>query len=313
MIPGGYAWWYLDALSDDRRSGLCIIAFLGSVFSPYYAAARRRGAFTDPLNYCAFNVSLTGPVKRWSMTERPRSSVALDRHGLRIGSSSLVREGDRYALSITERCCPLQQRLRGTVRLSPLSAPCKTFALDRAGHHRWTPLAPQARIEVHFDEPAVHWSGEAYFDSNRGDRPLEQDFSGWHWSRCTGESGTTVFYDPSHRREAAWPLALQLTRAGNAEAVAAPQWVSLPPSRWGIARAVRSEDASATQLLHTWVDAPFYTRSHLQTQLAGSRVDTLHESLDLDRLRHRWVQWLLPFRMPRRAAQRRAPSPTALS
>ena len=41
--PGGYAWWYVDALSDDGRHALTIIAFIGSVFSPYYAAARRRG------------------------------------------------------------------------------------------------------------------------------------------------------------------------------------------------------------------------------------------------------------------------------
>jgi len=42
--PGGYAWWYVDALSADGRFGLSIIAFVGSVFSPYYALARRRGA-----------------------------------------------------------------------------------------------------------------------------------------------------------------------------------------------------------------------------------------------------------------------------
>ena len=40
--PGGYAWWYVDAVSDDRRHGVAIIAFVGSVFSPYYAWAGRR-------------------------------------------------------------------------------------------------------------------------------------------------------------------------------------------------------------------------------------------------------------------------------
>ena len=44
----GYVWWYVDALSDDGRHGLTLIAFIGSVFSPYYALARRRGA-GDPL------------------------------------------------------------------------------------------------------------------------------------------------------------------------------------------------------------------------------------------------------------------------
>ena len=55
--PGGYAWWYIDAVSDDRRHGLTVIAFVGSVFSPYYAWTGRR----DPLNHCAVNVALYGP------------------------------------------------------------------------------------------------------------------------------------------------------------------------------------------------------------------------------------------------------------
>ena len=56
--PGGYVWWYVDALSDDGRHGLTLIAFIGSVFSPYYAwRAARRG---DPLDHCALNVALYG-------------------------------------------------------------------------------------------------------------------------------------------------------------------------------------------------------------------------------------------------------------
>ncbi|HTW27289.1 MAG TPA: carotenoid 1,2-hydratase, partial [Acetobacteraceae bacterium] len=69
MPPDGYAWWYVDAISDDRCHGLTVIAFIGSVFSPYYAWARRRGA-ADPHAYCAVNVLLHGPARRWTMTER---------------------------------------------------------------------------------------------------------------------------------------------------------------------------------------------------------------------------------------------------
>ena len=63
---GGYAWWYVDALSDDGQHGLTLIAFIGSVFSPYYAWARRRGP-ADPQNHCALNVALYGPGgNRWA-------------------------------------------------------------------------------------------------------------------------------------------------------------------------------------------------------------------------------------------------------
>jgi carotenoid 1,2-hydratase len=51
-------------LSDDGRHGLTLIAFVGSVFSPYYAWARRRGE-APALNHCSINVALYGPLGRW--------------------------------------------------------------------------------------------------------------------------------------------------------------------------------------------------------------------------------------------------------
>ena len=46
--PGGYAWWYLDAFSNDGRHGLTVIAFIGSVFSPFYFRARRANPAAPP-------------------------------------------------------------------------------------------------------------------------------------------------------------------------------------------------------------------------------------------------------------------------
>ena len=40
VAPEGYLWWYVDAISDDGRYGITLIAQLGSCFSPYYASAR---------------------------------------------------------------------------------------------------------------------------------------------------------------------------------------------------------------------------------------------------------------------------------
>ena len=57
----GYVWWYVDALSDDGRQGLTIIAFIGSVFSPYYAwdADSATRSTTAPSTSCS---TASGPT-----------------------------------------------------------------------------------------------------------------------------------------------------------------------------------------------------------------------------------------------------------
>jgi carotenoid 1,2-hydratase len=47
-------------------------------------------------------------------------------------------------------------------------------------------------------------------------------------------------------------------------------------------------------------DTPFYARSVIRAQLCGETAIGMHESLSLDRFASRYVQWMLPFRMPRR-------------
>ena len=49
------------------------------------------------------------------------------------------------------------------------------MTLDGAARHRWSPIAPCARIEVALDRPASRWSGVAYCDTNEGDAPLEAE------------------------------------------------------------------------------------------------------------------------------------------
>ena len=102
VSPNGYAWWYVDALSDDGQYGITVIAFIGSVFSPYYAFARRKGP-ADPLNHCAVNVAIYRKGgNRWAMTERPRGAVTPD---IAIPSRSVraILTWDGNALTIRYR------------------------------------------------------------------------------------------------------------------------------------------------------------------------------------------------------------------
>jgi carotenoid 1,2-hydratase len=145
----------------------------------------------------------------------------------------------------------------------------------------------------------LRWLGDGYFDINRGDAPLERDFTGWEWSRAATRSGTVVSYDVSTREGADASLALRFDRTGTMEAFAPLPKSELPPTRWRIARTARSDAGQSASVRRTLEDAPFYARSQLSAKLFGETVDVMHESLSLDRFRRPIVQAMLPFRMPR--------------
>ena len=168
--PGGYAWWYVDAISRDRQYGVAIIAFIGSVFSPYYAWSGRK----DPLNHCAVNIALYGPRGGlWAMTERRRAAVARGRDSLTIGPTTARWEGGKLIFDIDERASPVPRRMRGRVEVRPAAINPRTFVLETRGGHRWRPIAPSADVAVDMQEPSLHWRGSGYVDENAGREPLE--------------------------------------------------------------------------------------------------------------------------------------------
>lgn len=287
-------------MSDDGAHGITLIAFLGSVFSPYYAWARRRGGGA-PLRHCALNVALYGRGgKRWAMTERGAGSVTRGRDWLAIGPSSVAWDGAGLTVRIEEMAVPLPRRISGTVRLIPAAVESRTRALDAAGRHRWRPIAPCARVEVALTRPALSWSGQAYFDTNDGDRPLEDDFVRWDWSRAALPEGMGVLYDVTPRGSGPGvSLAMRYAAAGGVTDLPACLSAALPRTTWRLARRIGTPDGSRSSVLRTLEDTPFYARSLVSTAAFGSPVIALHESLSLDRFRAPWVQAMLPFRMPR--------------
>ncbi|WP_088280379.1 carotenoid 1,2-hydratase [Ideonella sp. A 288] len=302
MAPGGYLWWYVDALSDDGRHGLTLIAFVGSVFSPYYAAARRSGA-PDPANHVALNVVLYGTGgRRWAMTERGRTALHREARRLRIGPSQLAWEDGDLVLGFDEITAPWPGRLRGELRVQPQLLHGQSHALDAAGRHRWWPIAPRARATLDCSHPRLRWQGSAYLDSNQGDEPAESAFHGWDWSRTTLPDGRClVQYDTRRRDGSAGALACLFDDGPVARTPEAPlPRVHLPTSAWRVARHARC-DAGQAPHCRTLEDTPFYARSLLTARWLGQPATTVHESLSLDRFRAPWVQALLPFRMPRRA------------
>ena len=270
------------------------------MFSPYYARARKRGN-ADPLAHCALNVALYGDGKRWACTERGRAGARRDvaLSTLSIGPSALYWDGNALTIRIDEISVPLPRRIKGSVRVYPDALFDATFALDVEGQHRWSPLAPCARVEVSLSHPQLRWAGAGYLDSNHGDAPLENAFRHWHWMRAGLKSGSAVLYDGRRRDGSDFSLAMHFNRRGEIEQIAAPPMQPLPSTLWGISRSARADQDHQPTVSKTLEDTPFYARSLVGTRLLGETANAVHESLSLDRFASGWVQMLLPFRMPR--------------
>ncbi|MBR0965067.1 carotenoid 1,2-hydratase [Bradyrhizobium diazoefficiens] len=298
IVPAnGYAWWYVDALSDDGQNGITIIAFIGSVFSPYYALARRKKP-ADPLNHCAINVAVyRRGGNRWAMTERPRGAVSRTMDTFKVGPSHLSWDGKGLTIHVDEISVPIPGRLRGTIRLVPTAITPQAFTLNQDGNHQWWPIAPCARVQVRLDHPHLSWQGDGYFDMNHGDAPLEQGFVDWQWSRGAMRDGAAILYEALRRDGSRVDLAMTFDPDGRMQAFEPPPMVDLRRTGWRVARSVRSE--SKANIVKTLEDAPFYARSVVSARLLGEPVTLMHESLALDRFRMPIVQAMLPFRMPR--------------
>lgn len=289
-------------MSADRRFGLTVIAFVGSVFSPWYGWSGRG----DPGNHCAVNVALYGPgCDRWTMTERGRSAVHRDGASLTIGPSTMAWEGDELVIRLDEITAPvppmpmLPGPVRGEVRLRPRAINTHVFTLDDAGRHRWRPMSPRADVSVRLSEPGLSWSGEGYLDHNSGDEPLEDAFEVWDWSRAHLSRDSAVLYDLKRRDGSAVSLAVRFGADARPEPFAPPPVVRLPDTVWGMKRFTRSEPGGTAGVVGSWEDTPFYSRSALVTRLLGDDACGVHESLSLGRLRSPVVRAMLPFRMPR--------------
>jgi carotenoid 1,2-hydratase len=286
-------------LSADGSRGVTIIAFVGSVFSPYYAFARRRGR-DDPLNHCALNVGLYERGRKfWAMTERGSSRLSRTASTLAIGPSTVAWNGDVLTIRIEEVAVPLPSRLRGVVRVYPKALAGQVFDLDAAGRHRWQAVAPCAHVEVLMSHPSVRWHGSGYVDTNNGDEPIEDAFRFWNWSRADLPVGTAVSYDVIGRSGPETALSLLFNPNGEMQEFDPPAQVALPPTRWRIPRLTRAEDARAVSVVRTLESAPFYARTLISTRLLGQQGLAVHESLSLDRFQSGLVQAMLPFRMPR--------------
>ena len=305
ISANGYEWFYLDAVSDDRKHAMVIIGMLGNVFSPSYARARKNGKLVDPLNFSTMNVALyelgANGKKRthWALTERGRHEIKRSETRLDIGPSRMQWEDGTLVVHLDEITAPFRTPLRGTVRVTPSAWSNESVAIDAAGKHEWRPYAPKARVSAYFSAPALSFEGEGYLDSNRGECALETSFREWTWSRMTLQDGSVVVaYDCTLTNGERTSDLRHLTAHGvHSLSPTVLETRPLPSLNWGLARGVRADRASSARMLAPLEDGPFYGRALVEATVLGQPAIGTHEVVSLERFDRAWVQFLLPFRM----------------
>ena len=276
-----------------------MIGFIGSVFSPWYAWSGRK----DPANHCCINVATYGPGGRFTMTDRGRAALTTTRDMLQVGPSSMRWEGGKLIIDINEiGALPMVTRVRGQIVLTPHAVTSVELPLTPDGAHVWRPFAPSADISVQLEATGWQWSGHGYFDANFGTRALEQDFRFWTWGRYPTAAGATCFYDALRRDGTELEAAIAFDADGTARSVPAPPRTAFKRSLWQVRRETRADPGVTPRQVLPMLDAPFYSRSAVQTTINGEAVTGVHEALDLDRFAKGWLKPMLALRVPRRAA-----------
>ncbi|WP_187429526.1 Acyclic carotenoid 1,2-hydratase [Roseobacter fucihabitans] len=274
-----------------------MIGFIGSVFSPWYRWSGRK----NPQNHVCINVATYGPGGRFTMTDRGESALRQTGARLEVGPSMMRWEGDQLVIDIDEISGPpLINRIRGQIRVIPSALTGLELPLTPDGAHIWRPFAPTSRIEVDIDRHGWQWQGEGYFDANFGTRALEEDFSYWTWGRFPTKSGATCFYDATRLDGSTLAAAYQFDADGNGRSIPLPPLAKMRRSLWAVKRETRADAGFKPRQTLNMLDAPFYSRSAVQTQIDGEIVTGVHEALDLRRFRSPLLKPMLAVRVPRR-------------
>ncbi|MBC6407565.1 MAG: carotenoid 1,2-hydratase [Rhodobacteraceae bacterium] len=286
-------------MSDCGKRAVSVIGFIGSVFSPWYRWSGRK----HPQNHVCINVATYGPGGRFTMTDRGHRALRQTASRLEVGPSAMRWCGDHLVIDINEiSVLPIVSRVRGKIRVIPDAITTGELPLTPDDAHIWRPFAPSARIEVDIERPGWQWNGHGYFDANFGNRALEEDFSYWTWGRFPTQKGAACFYDAVRLNGSSLAAGVRFDAAGRAHAMDLPPKRKMRRSRlWAVARDTRADDGFKPHQVLNMLDAPFYSRSAVKTQIDGEETVGVHEALDLTRFRSPLLKPMLAVRVPRRA------------
>ncbi|QDE88237.1 hydroxyneurosporene synthase (CrtC) [Myxococcus xanthus] len=288
--PGTYRWFYADVTAGPY-SAVCIF-MLGSLFSPRYSVAARRGG--RPLEHSAVNFALyhAGVRRLWVLSEYARAELEAPGR-LRIGRSTLSYEGDgTVRMAVDDGTAPWGRPVRAGLTLEPMTPVGEVVQLMPGLPHYWQALAPRSQARLEVSSLGIEASGLGYHDTNHGGELLGARLSGWHWARTHREDETVVDY---HLPEGVAPLRVVAgTRGVRCER--GPALVEARPTHitgWGLRVPSRLHAGNVVvgqpKLLES---SPFYAR----LEARQGPLDSLGEVADFRRFHSPFIRWMAHFR-----------------
>ena len=283
--PGGYRWYYADVTAGTLHA--VAIFLVGSIFSPRYSVAARRGGKATA--HCAVNFALyEGDVRRaWVLSEY--EGCAASDGELRIGRSRVQWHGNGVRFEVDERTAPWGRPVKAVLELTAESPAGEEVQLLRGQPHHWQPLMARATATLEVPTHGVSVGGRGYHDTNHGTERLGGGVPGWQWMRAHGPESTVVHYllpDGEQLRVVASRTGVSLERQ-RADALRQQR------SGWGLdvpnELPTGEERLPRAGLLES---SPFYAR------FAAARpgLDVMGESADFRRFHSPLIRWMAHFR-----------------
>lgn len=207
--PGGYEWWYFDAISEDGKYSFVIIFYEGNPFSTRYNARILEGEEPMPTAFPAISISVyeeQEPIY-YSFTEFEPADCDFSEHkpALSIGPHTMRGkvEDERlsYRINLDERL-PNGDALKAELFFESSESKNLFRAEDEgASGHLWNLVQPRAavsgnlRVQAKHEQPVtIQFEGRGYHDHNTGKEPMRDEFTDWYWGRFHFDVGTLVYY-----------------------------------------------------------------------------------------------------------------------
>lgn len=223
--PGGFCWWYVDAI-DAEGNGFVVIWSFGLPFLPGYTSAARAGRAPASAEVPALNVVVyrDGRPDFYLLQRYSPEHASWDGAGSwRFGRTRIVATdtaGGRRDVVLTidadvpGQIAPLvgEVRLKGALR--PEQADAGQSAVDENATHWWSPICAHAHATLALEcgEQAWSWSGPAYHDRNASLSHIDGLGIGrWTWARFCDGNVTRVLYELHPDDRAAEPLVYWIT------------------------------------------------------------------------------------------------------